>query len=86
VEAYHTVFIVDCSPDLLTPGFRDDPDQKLSMIVESQEEGEVSQLKTEVLGQWLDVGTVVGVIDDGDEVDGDWAWQAYTDNPDDAEK
>ena len=26
---------------------------------------------------WLPVGTIVGTIDDGDPIDGDWAWQAY---------
>jgi hypothetical protein len=29
--------------------------------------------------KWLKVGTPVGLIDDGEEVDGDWIWQAYLD-------
>jgi len=31
-------------------------------------------------GEWLNVGTVVGVVDDGDDVDGDWLWEAYLHN------
>ena len=78
VEPYETVFILDCSPDFLTPGFRETPDQQVSMIIENQEDGVVSELDTGVLGKWLDVDTPIGVIDDGDDIDGDWTWQAYT--------
>lgn len=78
VEAYQTVFVVDCSPDLLTEGFRECPEEQQSMIIESQEDGTVSKLDTEFLGKWLDIDTPIGIIDDGDEIDGDWTWQAYT--------
>ena len=27
--------------------------------------------------KWMKVGTNIGVIDDGDDIDGDWSWQAY---------
>ena len=82
VEPYQTVFILECSPDFLTPGFREEPDQKVSMIIENQEDGVVSKLDTDVLGKWMNVNTAIGVIDDGDEIDGDWTWQAYTHNDD----
>lgn len=81
VEPYDTVFIVSCSPDFITEGFRDTPDQEVSMIIENQEDGTITELDESVLGKWLDVDTPIGIIDDGDEVDGDWAdwtWQAYT--------
>lgn len=78
VEPYQTVFIVYCSPDFLTPGFRESQNEQRCMIIESQEEGTVSELKSEILGEWVDVGTAIGIIDDGDETDGDWTWQAYT--------
>lgn len=78
VEPYQTVFTVECSSDFLTPGFREQPDQTVSMIIENQEDGVVSELDVDVLGRWLDVYAVIGVIDDGDDIDGDWTWQAYT--------
>ena len=80
VEPYQTVFIVQCSPDFLTPGFRETPDQKVTMIIENQEDGVVSKLDKDAVGKWLEVDTPIGVIDDGDDIDGDWTWQAYTHN------
>ncbi|CAB9497741.1 expressed unknown protein [Seminavis robusta] len=78
VEPYDTVFIVDCSPDFITPGFRDSPDQIVSMIIENQEDGVIQELQTKLIGQWLDVDTPIGIIHDGDDdTDGDWTWQAY---------
>ena len=78
VEPYDTVFIVDCSPDFLTPGFREYPDQQVCMIIENQEDGVITELDTEILGKWLDVDTPIGLINDGDDsMDGDWIWQAY---------
>ena len=78
VEPYETVFIVECSPDFLTPGFRETPDQKVSMIIENQEDGKITELLTDLLGKWLAVDTPIGILDDGDDIDGDWTWQAYT--------
>lgn len=78
VEPYDTAFLLECSPDFLTPGYREEPDQTVSMIVENQEDGVISGLDTNVLGKWLDVDTPIGVVDDGEAIDGDWTWQAYT--------
>jgi hypothetical protein len=47
------------------------------MTIETHDDGIVRQLRTDLLGQWIPVGTTIGVIDDGDAVDGDWTWQAY---------
>eukprot|EP00640_Fibrocapsa_japonica_P005361 CAMPEP_0113936892 /NCGR_PEP_ID=MMETSP1339-20121228/3644_1 /TAXON_ID=94617 /ORGANISM="Fibrocapsa japonica" /LENGTH=107 /DNA_ID=CAMNT_0000939461 /DNA_START=105 /DNA_END=428 /DNA_ORIENTATION=- /assembly_acc=CAM_ASM_000762 len=83
VVEYDPVFTVECSADLVTPAFRNFPDQKLKMIVETQEEGTITKLETKLLGQWVEVGTNLGVIDDGDPVDGEWMWQAYSTNSND---
>jgi hypothetical protein len=78
VEPYDTIFVVECSPDFITEGFREFPDQQVSMIVENQEEGVIQELRTDLLGKWVDVDTHIGIVDDGDgEIDGDWTWQAY---------
>ena len=77
VEPYDTVFVVDCSPDFITSGFRETPHQEVSMIIENQEDGTITELDESVLGKWLDVHTPIGVVDDADEMDGDWTWQAY---------
>jgi pyruvate/2-oxoglutarate dehydrogenase complex dihydrolipoamide acyltransferase (E2) component len=50
------------------------------MIVEAHDEGTIQFRKDINVGQWYDVGHVIGEIDDGDE-DGDevdWLWQAYS--------
>lgn len=78
VEPYETVFIVDCSPDFITAGFRETPNQQVSMLIENQEDGTITELDTDVLGKWLPVDTPIGIVDDGDDIDGDWTWQAYT--------
>lgn len=78
VTDYDPVFLVETSPDFVTPGYRDSPDQKVKIIIETQEEGVVKGLQTNSLGKWLEIHAELGVIDDGDPVDGDWTWQAYT--------
>lgn len=78
VIEYDPVFTVECSSDFITPAYRDSPDQKLKMIVETQEEGIVTDLRTDLIGKWLDVGSNLGIVDDKDPLDGDWTWQAYT--------
>lgn len=78
VEPYDTVFVVDCSPDFITEGFRDTPDQQVPMIIENQEDGTIANLDESILGKWLDVDTPIGMVEDGEEMDGDWTWQAYT--------
>ena len=49
-----------------------------TVVVENQEDGVIQELQADLLGKWLGVGTVIGILDDGDkEIDGDWTWQAY---------
>lgn len=75
--SYDPVMIVECSPDLVTETLRDTPDQKTKMMVDTQDEGVVSFLLEDWEGKFIEVGTELGVIDDGEPVDGDWTWQAY---------
>jgi pyruvate/2-oxoglutarate dehydrogenase complex dihydrolipoamide acyltransferase (E2) component len=79
VVAYDPVMIVECSPDLVTEGFRDRPDETVTMMVDTQEEGVVRDLMNDWQGKWIPVGAELGVIDDDDPVDGDWTWQANLD-------
>lgn len=85
VSDYDPVMIVECSSDLVTEAFRESPDEKVKMMIDTQDEGTVKNLLQDYEGKFLDVGTELGVIDDGEPVDGDWTWQAYlhTDDNDD---
>lgn len=76
VVAYDPIMILEVSPDLVMIEHRDYPDQTTLMVVETQDEGMVKQLNDHG-GKWIDIGTPFGIIDDGDEIDGDWTWQAY---------
>lgn len=82
VESYNPLFILQCSPDLITEGYRQSPDHEPLMIVETHDEGQLTLDETIQLNQWYDVGTTVGEIDDGDsdddDNDGEWLWQAYS--------
>lgn len=80
VKAYDPIMILECSPDLVTEAFRDTPNQKVRMMIDTQDEGVVRGLLEDWEGKMIDVGTPVGVIDDGEPIDGDWTWQAYLDN------
>jgi hypothetical protein len=75
--SYDPVMILECSPDLVTETLRDTPDQTTKMMVDTQDEGVVSFLLEDWEGKFIEVGTELGVIDDGEPVDGDWTWQAY---------
>lgn len=77
VISYDPVIIVECSPDLVTEAFRDTPDEKTKMMVDTQDEGIVNLSLTNWEGKFIAVGTELGVIDDGEPIDGDWTWQAY---------
>ena len=81
VSEYEPIMILECSPDLVTPGFRESENHKPVMIIDTQEEG-IIKINEMILktcdGRWLDVGTEIGIIDDGDPVDSDWIWQAYS--------
>jgi len=83
VSDYDPVMIVECSPDLVTEAFRDSPDEKVKMMVDTQDEGTVKNLIEKWDGKFINVGTELGLIDDGEPVDGDWTWQAYLHTDDD---
>lgn len=90
VQAYDEVFLLQCSSDFVTEAHRETPNETKLMVVDTQDEGMLRDLRppavTSLTGgetnleedpDWLPVGTEIGIIDDGDEVDGDWIWQAY---------
>lgn len=85
LECTDALFVLECSPDLITEGFReqnpDGSDVSPSMIVESHDEGDFALDPKIRLGEWYDVGEPIGTIDDGDEDDAseeEWLWQAYS--------
>ena len=80
VIAYDPIFIVECSPDLVSEGYRETPTTQTIMMIDTQEEGVVRDLKDFYINQWIPIGTELGIIDDGDPIDGEWTWQAYTDD------
>lgn len=77
VSAYDPILIVECSPDLVTAGLREFPNETLQMMIDTQDEGILRNLRAPIANEWLDVGTEIGIIDDADPIDGDWTWQAY---------
>lgn len=82
VSAYDPVLIVECSPDIITEAHRDSPNHKVIMMIDTQEEGVIRDLKSFYIDQWIPIGTELGIIDDGEPVSGEWTWQAYIDNGD----
>jgi hypothetical protein len=94
VECYTPVFVLKCSPDLVTEGYRQYDDHEPCMLIESHEEGTFqihNNHHTNIqLDKWYPVGTEIGVIDDGEENDDtdkdndEWLWQAYSHEYDDA--
>lgn len=83
VEEYQPVVILECSSDLVAdPADRPSPNHRPTMLLETLEEGSLEKLK-DWKGKWMNVGTKIGVIDDGEEMDGDWSWQAYLHDDDD---
>jgi hypothetical protein len=91
LECYDPLFVLECSPDMVSEGYRQHPDHCPTMLIESQEEG-TFRLNSDVqLNTWYDVGTVLGEIDDGDDDDdaddnGEWLWQAYSHEEKDGDK
>ncbi|GAX29227.1 hypothetical protein FisN_28Lu082 [Fistulifera solaris] len=85
VECYDPIFILECSPDVVTPGYRTTEDHKPLMIVETHEEGILKKIESRC-DVWRNVRQVIGEIDDGDDNDVDadteivseWIWQAYS--------
>ena len=86
VTACDTVLVVECSSDFVTEAHRQTPDERVQMILETHDDGVIQwdndkkkmmNVDDDATVGWLPVGTIVGTIDDGDPIDGDWAWQAY---------
>jgi pyruvate/2-oxoglutarate dehydrogenase complex dihydrolipoamide acyltransferase (E2) component len=79
VTSYDLGLDVTPSSDITIYNDADDDDSSAPpiMTIETHDDGIVRQLRTDLLGQWIPVGTTIGVIHDGDAVDGDWTWHAY---------
>lgn len=77
VVEYDPILIVECSPDFVTEAFRESPDQTVKMMIDTQDEGTIKNLLQNHGDKFLPVGTELGVIDDGEPIDGEWTWQAY---------
>ena len=78
VQPYDLILELECSPDMVTEGYRSSPNECKLMVIDTQEEGVLKNLVAP--GQeWLDVGTKIGIIDEDDDldIDGPWTWQAY---------
>lgn len=82
MECYDPIFVLECSPDLVSNGYRLYDDHKPLMIVESHEEGDLQVNEDIVSDKWYKVGDEIGTIDDGDSDDdaynSEWLWQAYS--------
>ena len=89
LECTDALFVLECSPDVVTEAFRDETDDGKDacplMIVESHDEGDfvLEEKATEAIkmGEWFEVGETIGTIDDGendDDNDEEWLWQAYS--------
>lgn len=82
LEAYDPLFLLECSPDLVTIGYRLSDTHHPKMIVEVHEEGKL-QVHQDILtngsDSWYPVGYPLGVIDDGEDdgLESTWLWQAY---------
>lgn len=79
VNENDTVLVVECSPDLYQDHKIDSSPKNTVMVIDTQDEGNVKNLipLNTKKNEWLDVGTQIGLIDDDEEVDGDWMWQGY---------
>jgi len=73
VQAYDIVMKVTPSNDLTM----DDDEPAPMMSIDTQEEGVVRELRTDLVGTWVDVDTELGRIDDDEDEEENWIWQAY---------
>ena len=69
LESYDPLFILQCSPDMVTEGYRESPHHEPIMIVEAHDEGIFTLNDGIEMHQWYKVGTIIGTIDDGDDDD-----------------
>eukprot|EP00980_Cylindrotheca_fusiformis_P026636 scaffold16721_cov84-Cylindrotheca_fusiformis.AAC.1 len=84
IESCEPLFVLECSPDLLSTGYRKDENDRPLMLIEAQEDG-VLNIHEDVLQdkeKWYPVGHVLGEINDDEDDDDlevvDWLWQAYS--------
>lgn len=80
VQAYDLVMKLTPTNDLTTPDGGDDDEPAPQMSIDTQDEGVVRDLRTDLVGTWVDVDTKLGTIVDDDDKDDsveDWIWQAY---------
>lgn len=101
VREYDPVLILRCSPNLIAdPADRlQGSDHEPLMLVEAMEEGVLQWDRQKISNdaskgsdddetEMMDVGALIGTIDDDgdDDIDEDWTWQAYLhDDEEDAE-
>ena len=69
LESYDPLLILQCSPDMISEGYRESPTHEPIMIVEAHDEGILTLQDGIELDQWYKVGTIIGTIDDGDDYD-----------------
>lgn len=81
MKSYDPLFVLQCSPDLVTEAYRESINHEPMMIVEVHDEGDFQLNDGVELDKWYQCGVEIGEIFDGDEDaddDGDWLWQAYS--------
>lgn len=88
IECYEPLFVLECSPDLVSSGYRVHENHHPLMLIEAHDEGILNihhdllfEHNEEDADQWYPVGHVLGEIDDEDDEDtetSDWLWQAYS--------
>lgn len=89
IQCYEPLFVLQCSPDLLSEAYRKHKTHEPLMLIEAHDEGDL-HISPEVLessknGDWFPVGHLLGSIhddddedDDDDSEDAEWLWQAYS--------
>ncbi|CAJ1964953.1 unnamed protein product [Cylindrotheca closterium] len=75
IECYEPLFVLQCSPDLLSEAYRKYKTHEPLMLIEAQDEGKL-QISPEILesskrGEWFPVGHFLGTINDDDDDDDD---------------
>ena len=82
VVEYQPVLILQCSPDLVADAAdRLSPTHQPLMLIESMEEGTLIWNDMDNDKEMINVGTILGQIDEDqeeeDDENEDWSWQAY---------
>ena len=82
VVEYQPVLILQCSPDLVADAAdRLSPTHQPLLLIESMEEGTLIWNDMDNDKEMINVGTILGQIDEDqeeeDDENEDWSWQAY---------